>query len=619
MGLNRKQKLVLWRIVLSTLLLISIAFFPVKGLLKLGLFLIPYLLIGWDVLWSAIRNILRGQWFDENFLMALATVGAFCIGEYPEGVFVMLFYQVGDLFQSLAVERSRNSISDLMDMMPEYANLEEKQALRQVEPSEVEIGQIIVIKPGEKVPLDGTILEGESSLNTMALTGEAAPRDVSVGDEIISGCINLTGLLRLRVTRRFEDSTVSKILELVESSAANKAKTEHFITRFARYYTPAVVLAAAALAILPSLIWGEWSTWIYRSLSFLVISCPCALVLSIPLSFFGGIGGASKRGILVKGASYLERLSKAEIVAFDKTGTLTKGSFSVSEIVPEEPFSKEQLLELAALAEQHSDHPIAISLRAAFPKGIEPERLSSLQVLPGRGVMAIVDGIRVLAGNQKLMMGEGISPPKIQNSDTVVYLAVNSTYAGYIRLTDEVKENSHDALRSLHRLGIKKTVMLTGDNTYTAREMADTLGLDEVYSQLLPQDKVSSLENFLLECSAKGSVIFVGDGINDAPVLSRADVGIAMGALGSDAAMEAADVVIMDDDPQKVATAIQIAKKTMRIARENIVFSLAIKGLVLFLSMLGLSNMWEAVLADVGVSVVAILNATRTLSVSREK
>lgn len=616
--LTHKQKIVLFRIVFSALLLISIALLPVNGFLRLGLFLIPYLVIGWDVLWEAIRNILRGQWFDENFLMALATVGAFCIGEYPEGVFVMLFYQVGELFQSLAVERSRNSISDLMDMMPEYANLEENQSLRQVDPSEVEIGQIIVIKPGEKVPLDGTVLEGESSLNTMALTGEAAPRDITVGDEVISGCINLTGLLRLRVTRRFEDSTVSKILELVESSAANKAKTENFITRFARYYTPAVVLAAVALAVIPSLLWGDWSTWIYRALSFLVISCPCALVLSVPLSFFGGIGGASKRGILIKGATYLESLSKAELVAFDKTGTLTKGSFSVSAIVPEEPFSSDQLLELAALAEQYSDHPIAVSLRAALPHVLEKERVGSLQVLPGRGVMAIVDGMRVLAGNQKLMLGEGISPPKIEDSNTVVYLAVNSVYAGYIKLMDDIKENSHGALRSLHRLGIKKTVMLTGDNAYTAREIADTLGLDEVYSQLLPQDKVSSLENLLLERSAKGSVVFVGDGINDAPVLSRADVGIAMGALGSDAAMEAADVVIMDDDPQKVATAIQIAKKTMRIARENIVFSLGIKGLVLFLSIVGLSNMWEAVLADVGVSVVAILNATRTLSASKK-
>lgn len=616
--LSRKQKQTLVRIILSAVLLLCMAFLPVEGALRLGLFLIPYVIIGWDVLWEAIHNILRGQWFDENFLMAIATVGAFCIGEYPEGVFVMLFYQVGELFQSLAVERSRNSIADLMNMMPEYANLEEGQSLREVDPSEVEIGQIIVIKPGEKVPLDGTVLEGESSLNTMALTGEAVPRDVSSGDEVISGCVNLTGLLRLRVTRRFEDSTVSRILELVESSAANKAKTENFITRFARYYTPVVVLAALALAVIPSLLWGGWSTWVYRALSFLVISCPCALVLSVPLSFFGGIGGASKRGILVKGATYLESLSKAEVVAFDKTGTLTKGSFSVSEIVPEPPFSKEQLLEFAALAERYSDHPIAVSLRAALPNTLEKERVGTLQNFPGRGVLAIVDGKPVLAGNQKLMSGEGISVPPIQNNNTVVYLAINQEYAGYIRLADEIKEHSAQALQRLHRVGISKTVMLTGDNPYSAQEIGSSLGIDAVYSQLLPQDKVSCLETLLNESAPNRTVVFVGDGVNDAPVLSRADVGIAMGGLGSDAAMEAADVVIMDDDPQKVATAILIAKRTMRIARQNIVFSLAIKGLVLALSMIGLSNMWEAVLADVGVSVVAILNATRTLS-TKEK
>ncbi len=616
--MSRTQKQTLFRIILSAVLLLCIALLPVEGALRLGLFLIPYLIIGWDVLWEAIQNILRGQWFDENFLMAIATVGAFCIGEYPEGVFVMLFYQVGELFQSLAVERSRNSIADLMNMMPEYANLEENQSLREVDPSEVEIGQIIVIKPGEKVPLDGTVVEGESSLNTMALTGEAVPRDVFSGDEVISGCVNLTGLLRLRVSRRFEDSTVSRILELVESSAANKAKTENFITRFARYYTPVVVLAALALAVIPSLLWGGWSTWVYRALSFLVISCPCALVLSVPLSFFGGIGGASKRGILVKGATYLESLSKAEVVAFDKTGTLTKGSFSVSEIVPEPSFSKEKLLEFAALAELYSDHPIAVSLRAAVPDTLEKERVGSLQNFPGRGVLAIVDGMPILAGNQKLMSGEGISVPQIQNSNTVVYLAVNQEYAGYIRLADEVKEHAAQALQRLHRVGIQKTVMLTGDNSYTAQEIGNTLGIDAVYSQLLPQDKVSCLEKLLNESAPNRTVVFVGDGINDAPVLSRADVGIAMGGLGSDAAMEAADVVIMDDDPQKVATAILIAKRTMRIARENIVFSLAIKGLVLALSMIGLSNMWEAVLADVGVSVVAILNATRTLS-AKEK
>jgi len=611
--LKREHKRTLLRILLSASLLLAISLLPLKGLLRPALFLLPYLIIGWDILWNALRNIAQGQVFDENFLMALATVGAFCIGEYPEGVFVMLFYQVGELFQSRAVEKSRGAISDLMNLMPDYANLEGDAGLRQVDPLEIEVGQIIVIKPGEKVPLDGVVIEGSSSVNTMALTGESAPRDVDVGAPLISGCVNMTGLLRIRVTQRFEDSTVSKILELVEGSAAKKAKTENFITRFAKYYTPVVVLAAVALAVLPSLLWGNWSVWIYRALSFLVISCPCALVLSVPLSFFGGIGGASRQGILIKGATYLEALAQAEVVAFDKTGTLTKGSFSVAEIVPVAPWTKETLLNLASQAEHYNDHPIAVSLREAAPEAVSAPSASEVTVLPGKGVEAVIDGRRVSVGNQKLMRELSIEDGAATERGTVVYVAVDGSYAGYILLTDQLKESAPRALVRLKELGIRKTVMLTGDNAASAQQIAASLDLDAVYAQLLPQDKVSRVEELMKACSAKGKLLFVGDGINDAPVLSRADVGVAMGALGSDAAMEAADVVLLDDDPLKLSTAIQIAKKTMRITHQNIVFSLGVKALVLLLSVLGFSNMWEAVLADVGVSVVAILNATRTL------
>jgi Cd2+/Zn2+-exporting ATPase len=608
-----KHRTMLMRIGISGLLLLLISLLPLEGMLRLFAFLIPYLLIGWDILWRAARNIVKGQVFDENFLMALATVGAFGIGEYPEGVFVMLFYQVGELFQKRAVDKSRDSISQLMDIMPEYANLEEGNTLRQVDPEEVEPGQIIIIKPGEKIPLDGIVVEGSSSINTVALTGEAAPRDIGVGSELVSGCVNLTGLLRVRVSRSFEDSTVSKILELVENSAANKAKTENFITRFAKYYTPGVVLAALCVAVIPPFFWGDWSGWFYKALSFLVISCPCALVLSVPLSFFGGIGGASRQGILVKGATYLERLARCEMVAFDKTGTLTKGCFTVTEVVPQANWTKEGLLTLAAQGEAFSDHPIAASLRAALPNTVDTSAVSDTKVLAGKGVQAIIDGREVLIGNLKLMEEAGQTTSLTPPAATVVHLAVNGVYAGYILISDEVKVTAKETIQKLKALGIRKTILLTGDTKGIGRQVAEELGLDEVYAQLLPQEKVSCLEALLGKTSPKGSLVFVGDGINDAPVISRADVGIAMGAFGSDAAIEAADVVLMDDDPTKVVTAIQIAKKTVKITWQNIVFSLGIKGLVLLLSVLGLSNMWEAILADVGVTVVAVLNATRTL------
>ncbi len=611
--MNREQKLVLLRIFSAGALLIAFAIWSPPVQLRLVFYLLPYLIIGYDILWEALRNITRGQIFDENFLMSLATVGAFFIGNYPEGVFVMLFYQVGEFFQSRAVEKSRASISDLMNLVPEFATLEQDGQTRQVDPAEVDIGQTILIRPGEKIPLDGVVIDGNSSVNTMALTGESLPRDVTVGSDIISGCVNLNGLLRVRVTKRFEDSTVSKILELVESSAANKAKTENFITRFARYYTPLVVLAAALIAVVPPLFLGDWSTWIYKALSFLVISCPCALVLSIPLSFFGGIGGASRRGILIKGSTYLEALAKAEIVAFDKTGTLTKGSFSVTAIAPENGWTAAQLLDLAAAAEQHSDHPIALSLRQARTGETTLPASEDVEVLPGLGLSALVDGIRVLAGNARLMEDHGLATPAVQGGGTVVHLAANNIYAGHILLSDQLKDSAVRTVLELKASGVRQTVMLTGDNEASARQMADTLAIDQLHAQLLPQEKVSCVESLLSELSPTGKLVFVGDGINDAPVLSRADVGVAMGAFGSDAAMEAADVVLMDDDPEKLLAAIQIARKTMRIAKQNIVFSLVVKVLVLLLTLVGLSNMWEAVLADVGVSFVAILNATRTL------
>ncbi len=612
--MKRKEKIMIARILLAAVLLVLCSLAPAEGLWRLLLFLVPYLLVGWDILWRAVRNILQGQIFDENFLMALATVGAFAIGEYPEGVFVMVFYQAGELFQDRAVDKSRESIAALMDIMPEYANLEQEGTLHQVPPEEVAVGQVIVIKPGEKIPLDGRILEGASSLNTVALTGEAAPRDVAPGDELVSGCVNLVGLLRVEVTRRFEDSTVSKILELVETSAASKAKTEKFITRFARYYTPIVVLAALGVAVIPPLFFsGGWQDWVYRALSFLVISCPCALVLSVPLSFFGGVGGASRRGILVKGASYLERLAKAEIVAFDKTGTLTKGTFIVNEILPEPGWTKESLLAAAAGAEAYSDHPIAQSLRVALGDPVDIERVTDTRVLAGLGVAAIIDGREVLVGNARLM--EESIPGFTARSllGTVVHVAVEGRYAGCILIADVVKENAKETIKRLARLGVEKTVMLTGDSRETGEAVARELSLDGVFSQLLPQDKVGCVEALLGETGPKGSLVFVGDGINDAPVLSRADVGIAMGAFGSDAAIEAADVVLMEDDLEKVVISIKIAKKTMAITWQNIAFSLGIKALVMLFAFLGLTNMWHAIMADVGVCVVAVLNATRTL------
>ena len=611
----RKEKIMIARIVIAAILLILFSVLPFAPQYKLILFLIPYLTIGWDVLKRAGLNILHGQVFDENFLMSLATVGAFIIGEYPEGVFVMLFYQIGELFQDMAVEKSRKSIADLMEIMPEYANLEVDGTVQMVDPEQVEVGQVILIKAGEKVPLDGTIIEGSSSLNTVALTGEAAPKDVGAGDEIVSGCVNLTGLLRVRVSNRFEDSTVSKILELVEHAAANKAKTEQFITKFSRYYTPVVVFGAVVVAVLPSILTGNWNEWIYKALSFLVISCPCALVLSVPLSFFGGIGGASRRGILVKGANYLEVLSHSEIIAFDKTGTLTKGTFVVSEVQPVGDMKEAELLELAALAEKYSNHPIAESLQKAMEGGktLDRSRVTDTKVLAGKGILAIIDGKTVLAGNQKMMEDASIAYTQAEGLGTVVYVAVDNRYAGHILISDEIKENAANTISRLKDLGLKKIAMLTGDSRAVAAKVAENLGVDETFAELLPAEKVSCVEKLLESTGPKGKLVFVGDGINDAPVLSRADVGIAMGAFGSDAAIEAADIVLMDDDPARVVTAVQIAKKTVQIAWQNIVFSLGIKVLVLILAVLGLTNMWHAVLADVGVAFIAILNATRTL------
>lgn len=615
-SLNRKQKLVLLRIVLSTIFLVAASCIPAQEYWKVGLFLIPYVIIGWDVIWRALRNILHGQIFDENFLMSIATIGAFFLGEYTESVAVMLFYQIGELFQSYAVGRSRKSITSLMDIRPDYANIEEKGRLKRVDPEEVPIGGTIVVKPGEKVPLDGIVLDGSSSLNTAALTGESLPRDVKPGDSIISGCVNQNGLLRIRTTREFGESTVSKILDLVENSSSKKARSENFITKFARYYTPIVVIGAALLAIFPPLfLGGSWSDWIQRALIFLVISCPCALVISVPLSFFGGIGGASRCGILVKGSNYLEALAQTEIVVFDKTGTLTHGTFQVTAVHPD-VVPEEQLLELAALAESYSNHPISTSLKNAYHKPLEMERISESKELSGRGVQAVIDGRTVYVGNDTLMEDTGISWRPCHYTGTIVHVAIDGNYAGHIVISDEVKEDAPNAIHALKQLGIRKTVMLTGDAKAVGEQVSQKLGLDNVYTNLLPVDKVIQVERLLHTKSKRGKLAFVGDGINDAPVLSRADIGIAMGALGSDAAIEAADVVLMDDKPSKIATAIKISKKTLHIVKQNIVFALGIKTLVLILGALGMANMWEAVFADVGVSVIAILNATRALKTS---
>lgn len=619
--MSKKQKRILARIIVSALLLAAVYFLPAEGSLRLALFLLPYGLIGWDVLWRAVRNIARGQVFDENFLMALATVGAFCIGEYPEAVFVMLFYQVGELFQSYAVGRSRQSIAALMDIRPDYANVEREGRLLQVDPEEVAVGDYIVVKPGEKIPLDGVVTEGSSAVNTAALTGESLPRDVSPGDAVASGCINQSGLLRIKTTKLFGESTVAKILDLVENSSSKKARAENFITKFARYYTPAVVIAALLLALLPPLIlgggWPVWSAWLNRALIFLVISCPCALVISIPLGFFGGIGGASKAGILVKGSNYLEALARTEILVFDKTGTLTKGTFQVTAVHPEE-ISEERLLELAALAESYSDHPISLSLKAAYQKEIDAGRVKNAEELAGRGVRATVDGLTVCAGNSRLMKEAGADWYDCHLTGTVVHVAVEGRYAGHIVISDVVKPDAAEAVADLKRQGIRRTVMLTGDTPVVGEQVGRELGLDEVHAGLLPADKVDWVEALLKQKSPRGKLAFVGDGINDAPVLSRADIGIAMGGLGSDAAIEAADVVLMDDKPSKLSTAIEISKKTLRIVKQNIVFALGIKALVLLLGALGMANMWEAVFADVGVSVIAILNATRALKAGKD-
>ena len=633
--MTKKQKQTLWRIVASAALLVWAALGPTLWLpgnvpfLSVGRvaedgtaafflapwvrFLIPYLVIGWDVLWRAVRNIAHGQIFDENFLMAIATVGALCIGEYAESVFVMLFYQVGELFQSYAVGRSRQSIAELMEIRPDYANVERDGTVEQVDPDEVAVGETIVIKAGERVPLDGVVLEGRSDLDTAALTGESLPREVQSGDDVISGCVNLTGLLKVRVTRAFEESTVSKILDLVENAGSKKAKAENFITKFARYYTPTVVLAAVALALLPPLVGAVgWSESLHRALIFLVISCPCALVISVPLSFFGGIGGASKAGVLVKGGAYLEVLARAQIVVFDKTGTLTKGVFNVTAVHPEQ-CGEDRLLELAALAESWSEHPISRSLREAYGKEVDASRVTDVEEHSGRGVHAKVDGQEIWVGNDKLMDSIGVSWRPCHRVGTTVHVAAKGEYLGHIVISDEVKEDAAQAVADLKALGVAKTVMLTGDAKAVGESVAAQLGLDEVHTQLLPADKVEQVEALLSEKKGKGCLAFVGDGINDAPVLSRADIGIAMGGLGSDAAIEAADVVLMDDKPSKIAVAIRIAQKTLVIVRQNIVFALGVKALVLVLGAVGEANLWEAVFADVGVSVIAILNAMRAM------
>lgn len=610
--MTSQQKKTLIRIIVSFVTLIIVSFLPLDGYFQLAAYLVPYLIIGYDIIWKAVRNIMHGQVFDENFLMTIATIGAFVLGEYLEGSAVMLFYQVGELFQSIAVGKSRKSISSLMDIRPDYANLERDGNITQIDPEEVLTGDIIVIKPGEKIPLDGVIIEGSTSVDTSALTGESVPRNLIYGDDVISGCINLNGVIRVRVTKEFGESTVAKILDLVENSSSKKAKAENFITKFAAIYTPCVVIGAALLAVIPSLFTGEWSVWINRALIFLVISCPCALVISVPLSFFGGIGGASRCGILIKGGNYLEALAKAEIVVFDKTGTLTKGVFNVTAIHPQ-VISEAKLIELAAYAEIYSSHPISRSIREAFNAEIDKSRISDVKELSGRGVTAIIDGKSVLAGNNKLMDEIGVSWHPCHHEGTTVHVAVDNIYAGHIVISDEIKPDSIEAIKALKSMGIKNTVMLTGDAKVVGESTAKKLGLDEVYTELMPDGKVEKVEKLLEEKSENGRLVFVGDGINDAPVLSRADIGIAMGNVGSDAAIEAADIVLMDDKPLKIATAIDISKRTLSIVHQNIVFALTVKLIVLILGAVGLANMWAAVFADVGVSVIAIINAMRAL------
>lgn len=618
--MNKKQKKMLIRIIIAAVLIVVFSLLPAEGYLRVVLFMIPYLVIGYDILKKAFKGILNKQVFDENFLMAVATVGAILLGDYSEGVAVMLFYQIGELFQSYAVGKSRRNISELMDIRPDYANIEKDGTLEQVDPDEVEIGTIIVVQPGEKVPIDGVITEGTSTLNTSALTGESLPRDAKAGDEVISGCINMTGLLKIRTTKEFGESTVSKILELVENSNSRKSKSENFISKFAKYYTPAVCYGALALAFIPPivlLIMGKpamWGDWIYRALTFLVISCPCALVISIPLSFFAGIGGASNQGILVKGSNYLETLAQTKYVVFDKTGTVTQGVFEVSGIHHNE-MPDEKLLEYAALAECSSSHPISKSLQKAYGKPIDRNRVTDIEEISGNGVIAKVDGISVAAGNTKLMNRLGIAYQDCHHVGTVVHMAIDGKYAGHILISDIIKPHAKEAIAELKKAGISKTVMLTGDSKRVADQVAGELGIQEVYSELLPADKVSRVEELLNQKSEKAKLAFVGDGINDAPVLSRADIGIAMGALGSDAAIEAADIVLMDDDPLKISKAIKIARKCIRIVYENIYFAIGIKILCLILGALGIANMWVAIFADVGVMILAVLNAVRTLFV----
>lgn len=618
--MNKKQKKMLIRIIIAAVLIVVFSLLPAEGYLRFVLFMIPYLVIGYDILKKAFKGILNKQVFDENFLMAVATVGAILLGDYSESVAVMLFYQIGELFQSYAVGKSRRNISELMDIRPDYANIEKDGTLEQVDPDEVEIGTIIVVQPGEKVPIDGVITEGTSTLNTSALTGESLPRDAKAGDEVISGCINMTGLLKIRTTKEFGESTVSKILELVENSSSRKSKSENFISKFAKYYTPAVCYGALALAFIPPivlLIMGKpamWGDWIYRALTFLVISCPCALVISIPLSFFAGIGGASNQGILVKGSNYLETLAQTKYVVFDKTGTMTQGVFEVSGIHHNE-MPDEKLLEYAALAECSSSHPISKSLQKAYGKPIDRNRVTDIEEISGNGVIAKVDGISVAAGNTKLMNRLGIAYQDCHHVGTVVHMAIDGKYAGHILISDIIKPHAKEAIAELKKAGISKTVMLTGDSKRVADQVAEELGIQEVYSELLPADKVSRVEELLNQKSEKDKLAFVGDGINDAPVLSRADIGIAMGALGSDAAIEAADIVLMDDDPLKISKAIKIARKCIRIVYENIYFAIGIKVLCLILGALGIANMWMAIFADVGVMIIAVLNAIRTLFV----
>lgn len=607
----------LWRIIIGAAVLATAVLLSLNNeWLQIALFIISYIIVGGDVVKRAVKNIFKGQVFDENFLMSIATIGAFFIGEYPEGVAVMLFYQVGELFQSYAVGKSRKSIASLMDIRPDYANVKKGDVLVKVDPDEVQIGDIIVIKAGEKIPLDGKVIEGSSMIDTSALTGESVPREVEVGSDILSGCININGVITAEVTKEFGESTVSKILDLVENASSKKSNSEQFITKFARYYTPVVVIIAVFLAIIPPLVidGATFSDWIYRALAFLVVSCPCALVISIPLSFFGGIGGASKKGVLVKGSNYLEALAETEIVVFDKTGTLTKGVFNVQEIHPE-GVSKEELLELTAHAESYSNHPISLSLKRAYSKEIDNRRISDVEEISGHGVIATVDGKKVMAGNIKLMKMMDIPYFKGELIGTIVHVAVNNKYIGYIVIADEVKEDSAQAIKELKAANIKQTVMLTGDNKSIGSKVAKELGLDKVYAELLPADKVEKLEELFSQKSKKGKLAFVGDGINDAPVLARADIGIAMGGLGSDAAIEAADVVIMTDEPSKIATTMKISKKTLKIAHQNIVFAIGIKIIVLILSAFGITTMWAAIFADVGVTIIAVLNAFRALNV----